>query len=92
MYTHYEPAEARALLAGCYRESLRLAEDAGLQSLAFPGISTGVYGYPKDEACDVAVTTVAGWLLEHELPRVVTFCCFSAADAALYQARLGLSA
>jgi len=79
------------LLASCYTESLRLAEQAGVETIAFPGISTGVYGYPKDEACAVAVRAVAAWLAAHELPRTVTFCCFSAGDAALYRARLGLT-
>jgi O-acetyl-ADP-ribose deacetylase (regulator of RNase III) len=76
------------LLASCYRESLRLAAEAGLQTVAFPSISTGVYGYPKDEACAVAVATVAEWLEAHELPRTVTFCCYGVADAELYRARL----
>ena len=80
-----------ALLRSCYTESLRLAEQAGAETVAFPGISTGVYGYPKAEACDVAVGAVAAWLAAHDLPRVVIFCCFSASDAALYRARLGLS-
>jgi O-acetyl-ADP-ribose deacetylase (regulator of RNase III) len=80
------------LLAACYTESLRLAAEAGLETIAFPGISTGVYGYPKAEACDVAVRAVAGWLAAHDLPRFVTFCCFSASDAALYRTRLGLTA
>jgi O-acetyl-ADP-ribose deacetylase (regulator of RNase III) len=78
------------VLRSCYLESLRLADQAGLETVAFPGISTGVYGYPKAEACDVAVSAVAGWLARHDLPRVVTFCCFGAQDAALYRARLGL--
>jgi O-acetyl-ADP-ribose deacetylase (regulator of RNase III) len=77
------------LLRSCYTESLRLAADAGLETVAFPGISTGAYGYPKAQACDVAVNAVAGWLARHELPRIVTFCCFGAQDAALYRARLG---
>jgi O-acetyl-ADP-ribose deacetylase (regulator of RNase III) len=77
------------LLAACYTGSLRLAEEAGLETIAFPGISTGVYGYPKGEACDVAVRAVADWLTQHELPRLVSFCCFGAEDAALYRARLG---
>jgi O-acetyl-ADP-ribose deacetylase len=79
------------LLHSCYAESLRLAERAGAETVAFPGISTGVYGYPKAEACDVAVRAVAAWLAAHDLPRAVTFCCFSAHDAALYRARLGLT-
>jgi O-acetyl-ADP-ribose deacetylase (regulator of RNase III) len=82
---HGEPE----LLRSCYVESLRLAAEAGLETIAFPAISTGVYAYPKDEACDIAVTAVSEWLAAHELPRVVTFCCFGAADAARYRARLG---
>jgi O-acetyl-ADP-ribose deacetylase (regulator of RNase III) len=77
-----------ALLRSCYCESLRLAAEAVLRSVAFPCISTGVYGYPKDEACDVAVDAVANWLATNGLPETVTFCCFGADDAALYRARL----
>ena len=76
------------LLRSCYVESLRLAAGAGLETVAFPCISTGVYGYPKAGACDIAVSAVAEWLATHELPREVTFCCFEAEDAALYRARL----
>jgi O-acetyl-ADP-ribose deacetylase len=92
VYREHDPVEARLLLASCYLESLRLAEQARLTSIAFPGISTGVYGYPKDEACEVAVGAVTGWLFEHELPRLITFCCYGPGDATLYRARLGLSA
>jgi O-acetyl-ADP-ribose deacetylase len=81
----YEEAE---LLRSCYRESLRLAVDGGLKSVAFPCISTGVYGYPKPEACEVGVSAVVEWLATHDLPQVVTFCCFEAEDAELYRARL----
>jgi O-acetyl-ADP-ribose deacetylase len=77
------------LLRSCYRESLHLAEQEGARTLAFPCISTGVYGYPKPEACEVAVQAVATWLAAHALPEAVTFCCFSAEDAALYRAHLG---
>jgi O-acetyl-ADP-ribose deacetylase (regulator of RNase III) len=77
-----------AILRSCYRESLRLAAEAGLVTAAFPCISTGVFGYPRSEACDVAVGAVSGWLAASELPRTVTFCCFGAADAKLYRARL----
>ena len=78
------------LLRSCYRESLRLAAEAGLQTIAFPAISTGVYGYPKAEACEAAVATVAEWLGAHELPRTVIFCCFDAKDGRLYRERLGI--
>ncbi|MCE5202782.1 MAG: O-acetyl-ADP-ribose deacetylase [Actinomycetia bacterium] len=78
----------RELLRSCYLNSLRLAEENGLASVAFPCISTGVYGYPKAEACEVAVDTVSEWLASHELPREVVFCCFTDSDAALYRARL----
>ena len=76
-------------LRSCYRESLRLAEGAGLESVAFPCISTGVYGYPKAEACEIAVGEVARWLAAHALPARVVFCCFEAEDARLYARRLG---
>ena len=77
------------LLRSCYLESLRLAAEAGLESVAFPCVSTGIYGYPKPEACEVAVSAVVEWMAVHELPRIVTFCCFGTDDAALYRARLG---
>jgi len=76
------------LLESCYRESLRLVFEAGLGSVAFPCISTGVYGYPKAQACEIAVATVAGWLAAHDRPQLVTFCCFGPEDAELYRSRL----
>ena len=76
-------------LRSCYLESLRLASKAGLATIAFPAISTGVYGYPKDQACAVAVAAVTAFLAAHELPRTVTFCCFDGAGARLYRERLG---
>ncbi len=76
------------LLRSCYVESLRLAAEAGLETIAFPCISTGVYGYPKEDACAIAVATIAKWLEEHDLPRMVTFCCFGGDDLSLYQSRL----
>jgi O-acetyl-ADP-ribose deacetylase (regulator of RNase III) len=76
------------LLASCYRESLRLATEAGLESIAFPCISTGIFGYPKDEACGIAVSVVDEWLATNTTPKVVTFCCFSSEDAELYRRRL----
>jgi O-acetyl-ADP-ribose deacetylase (regulator of RNase III) len=80
-----------ALLRSCYLETLRLASEAGVETIAFPAISTGVYGYPKREACAVAVGAVSEWLGAHDLPRTVTFCCFAAEDAALYRERLRIT-
>ena len=78
-----------ALLRSCYTESLRLAFDAGLRSIAFPCISTGIFGYPKAEACEIAVAAVREWLASHPLPDTVIFCCFREEDAALYYAKVG---
>lgn len=75
-------------LASCYRNALRLATEAGLHSVAFPCISTGVCGYPIDRATEVAVATVIETLEAHpEIERVI-FCCFSAKDEATYLRRL----
>jgi O-acetyl-ADP-ribose deacetylase (regulator of RNase III) len=68
------------LLAGAYRSSLELAAGAGLATIAFPSISTGAYGYPKDRAAMVAHSTVRAWLLANALPRRAVFCVFSPAD------------
>lgn len=76
------------LLRSCYRESLRLAAEAGVRTVAFPCISTGVFGYPKPEACAIAVTTVVEWLDANPLPASVVFCCYGSDDAELYRARL----
>lgn len=76
------------LLASCYRASLALAEAQGCETLAFPGISTGVYRYPLDAAARTAAATVRAWLHEHALPREVTFCTFNAASTAAIDAAL----
>ena len=83
---------APELLRSCYRESLRLASEAGLESVAFPAISTGIFGYPREAACREAVAAVSEWLATHELPRTVTFCCFGREDAELYRRELGVGA
>ena len=67
----------RELLASAYRSSLELARAHGLKSIAFPAISTGVYGFPKDEAARIAVSTVRDFVSEHpEALDLVIFCCF----------------
>ena len=83
---HYDEV---ALLAACYRNSLLLAEKHGIKSIAFPGISTGVYGFPKRQAAEIAVDTVSQFLNEHRVSIEVFFCCFSPEDAALYRELLG---
>jgi O-acetyl-ADP-ribose deacetylase (regulator of RNase III) len=77
-----------AILASCYRRSIELAARQGLATLAFPGISTGVYGYPSALACAVALTSVRSALREYVDIQQVQFCCFSAADLKLYLAAL----
>jgi O-acetyl-ADP-ribose deacetylase (regulator of RNase III) len=75
-------ADERALLASCYRNAIELAAEHGLESLAFPAISTGIYRFPPDLAARIAVGTVASELAgrQHSLARVI-FCCFSAESA-----------
>ena len=72
------------LLASCYRNALSIAADKGLQSIAFPGISTGIYGYPVELAARIAVETVKKSLNGPGSIREVIFCCFSASDLAVY--------
>ena len=72
-------------LASCYRKSLTLAAQAGLTSIAFPNISTGVYGYPKDQAAVVAVRTVRKTLAEIPGIQRVVFVCFDDENFRLYQ-------
>lgn len=64
-------------LAGCYAMALRLADEAGLSSIAFPSISTGVYGFPAARAARIAVTATLGGLDGAPSLRRITFCCFS---------------
>jgi O-acetyl-ADP-ribose deacetylase (regulator of RNase III) len=77
-----------ALLASCYRRSLELAREANLASIAFPAISTGVYGYPAALAAQVALTSVGEALDGDDRFEQVVFCCFSAASADLHRAAL----
>jgi O-acetyl-ADP-ribose deacetylase len=72
-------------LAACYRNSLLVAGSLGVVTIAFPGISTGVYGFPKELAAPIAVETVRKTAPEAPGVREVTFCCFSDGDLALYR-------
>lgn len=73
------------LLASCYRQSLELAVNSGLRSIAFPCISTGVYGFPAELATRIAVQTVRAFVDSNTGLDEVVFCCFSDADLQLYQ-------
>jgi O-acetyl-ADP-ribose deacetylase (regulator of RNase III) len=76
------------LLASCYRRAIEVAAEHDLHTLAFPGISTGVYGYPVALAAKLAVATVRAAVPAFPGIREVIFCCHSAADLAVYQALL----
>ncbi|MBZ9814979.1 O-acetyl-ADP-ribose deacetylase [Mesorhizobium sp. CA7] len=73
------------LLASCYRRSLELALGHDCRTIAFPAISTGIYGYPKDQATEIAVGAVSAFLGQNALPDTVTFCCFDEQTAELYR-------
>ena len=76
------------LLASCYRESLRMAVTHGVDSIAFPAISCGAYGYPVDAAVAIAVRELRAWLAAGQSPGRVVCCCFGASMAAAYRRAL----
>jgi O-acetyl-ADP-ribose deacetylase (regulator of RNase III) len=76
------------LLASCYRRSLEIAAANGIATLAFPSISTGIYGYPIEEAAKIAISSVRESLAELTAIREVIFCCFSAGDLMAYERQL----
>ena len=81
-------AEDARLLAGCYRASLQLALEKGVESIAFPAISCGIYGYPIAEAARVALAVTGDFLTAHGAPERVVFALFSQADLAVYERAL----
>ena len=76
------------LLASCYTNSLELARERGLATIAFPAISTGVYAYPKRAAAELAVATVRAYLKDNAEAPMVQFCCHDAGNLAEYQRAL----
>jgi O-acetyl-ADP-ribose deacetylase (regulator of RNase III) len=77
-------AKEDATLAGCYRSSLRLAEAAGLSSVAFPSISTGAYGFPIERACHIALREIRSFLATAKNVRLVRIVTFGARDLDVY--------
>jgi len=77
------------LLASAYRESLRLAADRRLATVAFPAVSTGIYGYPREAAAKVAYSTVTDFLAAHESPRTVALVFFTRSDADAFVSAVG---
>ncbi len=83
---HGGKAGEEELLAACYRNSLSIAAEKGLKSIAFPAISTGVYGYPPKKAAEIAVSEIRKFLAEYDMD--VTLYAFSAADEEILRAAL----
>ncbi len=76
------------LLASCYRQSMELADRHGCRGIAFPAISTGIYGFPVDRAARIAVATVSAFLTDQAIPEKVIFCCFGEASARAHRTAL----
>ena len=76
------------LLRSCYESCIRIAEKSGISSIAFPAISTGVYGYPKSAAAEIAIAAVSAAVEGTAVIGEVVFCCFSKADLGQYRAVL----
>ncbi len=75
-------------LANAYKNCLTIAKDLGLNSIAFPNISTGIYGFPKKQACDIAVESVSNFLRDNMFSIRVVFCCFDKENYILYSDKL----
>ncbi len=82
VYGHDEPADA--LLAACYRNALKLADQAGIERIAFPALSTGAFGYPMEEAARVALRTVIDTLKTRSSVRHLRFVLYTQADRDLH--------
>jgi O-acetyl-ADP-ribose deacetylase (regulator of RNase III) len=85
VYSGKYPTEEAELLRNCYRNCIRIANERGLQSIAFPSISTGAYGYPIDKACRTALQTVKEELERNTTLERVIFVAFSFSDYREYQ-------
>jgi len=86
---HGGDRDEAALLASCYRTALKIAKEIGARSLAFPAISTGIYGFPLDRATAIAVATVRDFLQQDDSLERVVFSVFGAEAEAAYRSELG---
>lgn len=77
--------DEETLLRSCYVTAFELAQEYGLRSIAFPGISTGVYGYPKKRAAKIALSVMRNFVEDFD---EIISCCFSASDARIYEAAM----
>ena len=77
--------DEHALLAACYQSSLKIAKENKFRTIAFPGISTGVYGFPKDQAANIAVTETKRFLKKSDFPEIVIFIAFDDENYNIYQ-------
>jgi len=84
VYHAHEPEEAAQLLSSCYRESLNLALKNGVETIAFPSISTGIYAYPVADAAKIALATIINFLKIHRKPAKIVMALFSSSDFELY--------
>ena len=85
VYSDYRPERAAELLASAYRNSLAVARENSFSSIAFPCISTGVYGFPPEKACPTALRAVHDDLMQNGSLTKVIFCTFLASDLELYE-------
>ena len=82
----------RDVLASCYRSCLAIAQDRGFRAIAFPAIATGIYGFPRDEAARIAVTSVRAHFAISEMPQRAIFVCFDEATLSAYRSALSQEA
>jgi O-acetyl-ADP-ribose deacetylase (regulator of RNase III) len=80
--------DEHALLASCYQKSLKLAKEYNIKTIAFPGISTGIYGFPKDQAAFIALTETKRFLKKNQIPEIVYFVAFDEESFNCYQSIL----
>ncbi|MBO0736360.1 MAG: O-acetyl-ADP-ribose deacetylase [Alphaproteobacteria bacterium] len=89
---HGGKAGEQEKLRSCYRSCLAIAQSRNFQSVAFPAIATGIYGFPRQQAAGIAVATASSHLAANEFPSLVVFVCFDPAMLETYQAVLGRDA